>query len=204
MNCLWPSYRSAIPEGNIELIVMGKDPFPNDPVGVPFCKPSWDKQWAANSSGSVVLRALGIDRDVVELRFCRPIELFMRLASSHRIVFLNAAYAPLLNARGEPGALSLRRHKDMLEAGVQQNAVFVERAKTVLFCGEARKIHGAFQRVGAKQCAVHPDVRNRWNPSVKHQWAEVWAPGKLATRFNLSLAKLSSPVTTPGAASGAI
>lgn len=69
------------------LAVVGKDPFPQSPVGIPFCKTTWEEMTGYGCSGFYVLKSLGINIDKAKKSFS-PETLFMELASLG-IVFLN-------------------------------------------------------------------------------------------------------------------
>lgn len=57
-----PEYHEILKKKrNFSLIIMGKDPFPTDPIGIPFCKKTWDEQLGVVCSGRYVLESLGMD-----------------------------------------------------------------------------------------------------------------------------------------------
>jgi hypothetical protein len=62
---------------SFELAIMGKDPYPQDLIGIPFCKETWSDLRRDNCSGYYVLKSLGINFDKVEAYFDFPKDLFI-------------------------------------------------------------------------------------------------------------------------------
>jgi hypothetical protein len=136
----------------IKLAIVGKDPFPTNPVYIPFCKPSWKEQ--ARDSGRYVLESLGFEHEFLKKlasaknykvlclrdQFKDPISLFESLLLLG-IVFLNYFFVKI---NGE----------------VKKDPWVIESLKTGLNRYEA----------------VRPDVRNRISryQVVKIDWHRWW------------------------------
>ena len=87
-------------KSNLTLVIVGKDPFPSSPTGIPFCKETWKEQLRPNNSGLYVLKSIGIDVQNAETSYLEPSSLFHDLVSQG-IVFLNCSYH-FLNTTGLP------------------------------------------------------------------------------------------------------
>lgn len=159
------------------LTIVGKDPFPTDPVGIPFCKGTWSEQMKDNCSGSHVMASLGIDLVEVSSRLQAPRDLFYSLAVKG-VAFLNASYH-FLDAKGIP-VEDYRYVKEALDA----NGPLIEKSQAVILCGEARLLAELVDRKDMIEC-IHPDVRNRrFN---RPSWESAWLPNVLKETFGLDL-----------------
>ncbi len=169
---------------SFDLCIVGKDPYPSNPVGIPFCKSSW-AELDYRTSGTYVLRSLGIDPQTPTLP--APRDAFLRLAREG-VGFLNATYWFL----GRPFAK--RYHQDMVLADTLTNLPFLAKSRRILLCGEAAKVpwllggsslngdqKNQLEAIWVRAEAVpHPDIRNRTNPLRSQAWQNVWADGVLA------------------------
>jgi hypothetical protein len=180
-------YLDGIPLTGLQLAVVGKDPFPSNPVGIPFCKPTWDQQLAENCSGRHVLLSLGFDLSRVRSEYATPSLLFERLRAVG-IVFLNASYIYV--------GTSIRKTKHLanLQNAYQLNKPILQAAKTVLYCGEASKIQWVTSINGeGRHCVVHPDVRNKVNPCTSDRWRSWWCKNALHDSLGLILPSTEHP-----------
>lgn len=163
----------------ISVAIVGKDPFPTDAIGVPFCKSTWSEQWKNNSSGFHVLNSIGIS-EITRNGFLSPIDCFNFLALNG-VVFLNISYRFI----GEP--IRRGRHINQMQQAFQINRPIMQMAGLVLLCGEAEKnrwndfAHPNYREI------VHPDNRNRISryQSTRDQWSENWDANALNRRLNL-------------------
>lgn len=180
------SYFEGISPNGVQLAIVGKDPFPTKPNGIPFCKSSWDEQFADNCSGGHVLLSLGIRQSVRDC-FDNPTECFINLRD-HGVVFLNASYRFV----GAP--LTKKRNMIDLTEAYQRNKEVLTNAEVVLYCGEASKVRwvASIDRQGS-YCIVHPDVRNRANPLTKCRWQEWWSEGAVCRNIGLTIPSSGPP-----------
>ena len=152
----------------IRVAIVGKDPFPTNPTGVPFCKPTWSEQLEVNSSGFYMLNSIGIS-ETIRASFPLPIDCFNFLASNG-VVFLNLSYDFI--------GVTMRKglHQNQMHQAFQINRPIMQMAEVLLLCGEAKKnrwndfVHPNSMEV------VHPDYRNSFSryQSVRDQWNENW------------------------------
>ncbi len=167
-----------------ELCIVGKDPYPTNPIGIPFCKPSWPEM-DYRTSGTYVLRSLGIEPG--SEHFADPREAFLQLALEG-VGFLNSTYWFI----GRPFAK--RYHQQMVAEDTLVNLPFLAKSRRILLCGEAAKVPWLLQgtpiiaeyqdELGSiwERCESipHPDIRNRTNPRRRLAWQAVWGDGVLA------------------------
>lgn len=173
------SYLEGIPKKALQLAVIGKDPFPSDPTGIPFCKPSWDQQLDLKCSGRYVLLALGLDVTSIQEKYSKPKSLFEFLREEG-IVFLNASYVYT------GGQITQTKHLQHLKAAYTLNKSIIESARAVIYCGEASKIRWiAPIEKPESYCVVHPDVRNKNRKITSDRWRMWWGPNALIDRLNI-------------------
>lgn len=172
--------RERLRDERLCLTVVGKDPFPQAAIGIPFAKPTWEEQLRHNCSGRHVLNALGLDLTALPDQYTDPKALFMRLAAQG-VVFLNLSYH-FLN-----GPVRKRRHQLELESAARINSPILDASNAILLCGEAKKNVWYDGRRCQAECVCHPDIRNR---RLGNAWEDVWGQGCLAERYGLRLDRL--------------
>lgn len=165
------------------LTIMGKDPFPQDSIGIPFCKPDWERQTNDLCSGYHVLASLGVAFPTVRSIFTSPTDYFHHLASVKGVVFLNLSYH-FLGGK----CRKLRHRAELLQAASVNNAI-LSKSRHVLLCGEASKYDWYGNKPSYAHEIVHPDVRCRisCSPKVADQWQSWWSSGAIAKRFGITV-----------------
>lgn len=163
------------------LTIVGKDPYRDEPTGIPFCKPNWEAMCDETTSGLHVLYSLGIDVERARQQFPSPRELFISLARDHGVAFLNLCYHYL------DGDVRKVRHRAELLSANAINRPILARSNAVILCGQAKRIHWYGGRVARSIEATHPDVRNRISrhSTTRANWAKWWRPNALAGEFAL-------------------
>jgi hypothetical protein len=166
----------------IQLAIVGKDPFPKRPTAIPFCKSNWDEQLKKECSGRHVLGSLGIDIEDARKRYDVPEDLFKALRKVG-IVFLNASYQFI------EGSKLRRIHLEQLRRAHEVNLPFLKKAKTVILCGEAKRLRWLPGMKEMGIAVIHPDERNRLSryEQVKEKWEEFWSPTAISRRFQVLL-----------------
>lgn len=166
---------------DLQLVIVGKDPYPKDATGVPFCKPCWDSQTAANCSGRYVLESLGIDPEDDELHkaYPTPKHIFDELCVQG-VVFLNACFDLI------DGPITKRDHSQMLQDAYEVNESYLAVPQKVVYCGEAKKICWINEGLVVHR-AMHPDFRNKNHKDRSDRWRKWWDPGQLQRKFNLRI-----------------
>lgn len=179
-----PQYLSILQaRDEFELTIMGKDPFPQDPVGIPFCKPDWDQLNDAQCSGLHVLASLGVNVAAVRSTFIMPADYFQFLARSRGIAFLNLSYH-FLDGPCRKGA-----HRAELLQAAAVNVPVLSKSRSIVLCGEASKHRWYGNSLSHAHQVVHPDVRCRISryPQVAAQWQAWWSSGAIAQRLGISV-----------------
>lgn len=170
-------YATRLSESNaFGLVVMGKDPFPSDPIGIPFCKQTWALQLADKCSGLHVLQSLGTNLEEVQASYSQPKDYFLKLAI-RGIAFLNLSYHRV------DKSIVLKDHKHILADAYEFNRPILERAQQAILCGEASKQRWNAPLSPTQYIAIHPDIRNRNNPRRIDAWNLWWQPNAIVRRF---------------------
>lgn len=166
-----------------ELAIMGKDPFPMDPIGIPFCKPNWELQNDDLCSGHHVLASLGVNMMAVRGAFTVPADYFQYLANVKGIVFLNLSYHFL------DGPCRKGRHRAELIQAATVNNPILSKSRRVILCGEASKYCWYGNKPPHAHKVVHPDVRCRISrfSNVADQWRAWWSVNAIAHRFKVTI-----------------
>lgn len=157
-----------------DLVVVGKDPFPTAPTGIPFCKPSWAEQQKRNGCGIYVLEALGVDIPGAMALHPTPAGLFFSLAVQG-VAFLNCSYHFLGSSH------IAKRHLAYVRHAFAVNKPIVEKANVVLLCGAAQVLGDLYPRTARWTPVIHPDPRNR----MRAAWENWWSPSRLKQEYDL-------------------
>ncbi|WP_208729707.1 hypothetical protein [Corallococcus exercitus] len=169
----------------LQLLISGKDPFPTDPIGIPFCKGSWREQFDDTCSGGIVLQALGFTPEALQARFTTPADCFMRLVD-FGIGFINLSYHFL------DGAAREADEAPYLKSAAEINKPLLAKAERVLLCGEAAKMHWYAGTRPYDHIVCHPDRRNAITErdEIRMAWQATWAPGKLVQFYRVPVARI--------------
>lgn len=163
----------------LRLAIVGKDPFPTAPTGIPFCKETWQEQTSASCSGGVLLQSLGVKIGKADDRRASPKLEFISLLESG-VVVLNASYEHV----GRP----IRKCDiDVIRRGFEVNRALLDKDIDILLCGEAKKCRWLDEFDQARAIdVVHPDIRNRHSrhESVSRSWRCWWRPDAIKSWLN--------------------
>lgn len=193
MDLLKSYLEQAMETETIHLVIMGKDPFPTDSTGIPFCKPDWKKQKKGKGAGYYVLRSV-CGEDVFEeewqkKQYDEPQKLFEALGREG-LVFLNASYV-LLEGKNQ---------RQLLEASFEINEFFLRCAEHVVICGKKAETLYSYnkEKYGVKkswQHVVHPCGMSKGNKKensrgkeIGKEWQEWWGTGgAIKKKFKLDI-----------------
>ena len=167
----------------IKLVIVGKDPFPTDAMGIPFCKEKWD-MFQKNQSGIKVVES--IDKDYEKKKNMAPKAYFMYLAENG-MVLLNASYYFL-----EGEKVSRKRHFEFVRKSLKINFPFLCKADHVFLCGDAYKmINWVVDGLSDKKHKVmHPSPQaynSARGKDKKQEWKKYWSPGVIQKMLKLKL-----------------
>jgi uracil DNA glycosylase len=185
---------------SVQLVIVGKDPYPNDATDIPFLKTRMDALFKPSCSGGIVLEAIGCNADFLCEKYKDDKEGTLKLFLALRdkgIVFLNAIY------RTQNVGRKIRKRHDfneLMNAYSNYNEPVLQKAQHVIYCGEAKKVQQWVQgspQVDDKNihAVPHPDKRNSYSKrdEVQAKYKKWWSPGKLQRNCNLELPKGVTP-----------
>lgn len=165
-----------------EVIIMGKDPYPTAPNGIPFCKDTWEELCADNCCGKSVLNSLGFNLELEREKYKTPIDFFLSLIDL-KIGFLNLIYS-----YNNGKSITRKWNIEKLNSGFTVNEQILNKAKNIVLCGEAKKLKWMSKSYFEKSFeVVHPDNRNKisYREKTRTNWSENWAKDSLKNKFNL-------------------
>ncbi len=169
------AYLNAINStATIKLVIVGRDPYPKCPTGIPFMKKEWS-DLDGRSAGFHVINSL-VDKFPPTKKFKSPID-FAFFVLDFGVVFLNASYHYLCSE-----TISKKRHYSFIESAFVTNFPILERANRVLLCGDAAKmlrlVTGLDEINGL--AVPHPALQGRnSNKFDKQAWDHYWSAHKL-------------------------
>jgi hypothetical protein len=179
---------------SLQLVIVGKDPYPNDATDIPFLKTRMDALFKPNCSGGIVLKAIGYDPDHLRKKYKDDEEGTLKLFLDLRdegIVFLNALYRTDREEFGRKiGKADLAGLKEAYE---KYNKPVLHKARRVIYCGAAKKVPQWIKeapQVNDKNihAVPHPDKRNGYSRyrEVREKYEKWWSPRALQ-EWNLEL-----------------
>jgi hypothetical protein len=151
----------------IKLAIVGKDPYPDGALGLPFAKKDMSSQDKCDS-GYVILWALGIkffpqnENDVNKL--------FKELLQKG-IVFLNVSYKYL----GKREPLKKSVHLPYLQCANSINKAILNHAQSVLLCNSAKNGFLWPNNLNKKTKPTNFRIENHPSGNNARQWKQTWA-----------------------------
>jgi hypothetical protein len=144
---------------SIKFLFIGKDPYPNDANGIPFCKDLKIEMQKDNCSGRHLLMGFGIniDKDSRD-----PENIFFELLSKHGIGFVNASYYYI-------GKDKLSK-EEIQFSELKNSKLFAKAAIIISTIGSQKLINKYVNPIKNAISVYHPDVRNRNNPKTNKKW----------------------------------
>lgn len=151
----------------IKLVVVGKDPYPEGALGLPFAKKDMSSQDKCDS-GFVILWALGIaffpqNKDDVN-------KLYKELLQEG-IVFLNVSYKYL----GKRVPLEKSIHLPYLHCANSFNKIILDHAQSVLLCNSAKNGFLWPNNLNKKTKPANIMIGNHPSGNNAKQWKQTWA-----------------------------
>lgn len=151
----------------IKLVVVGKDPYPEGALGLPFAKKDMSSQDKCDS-GFVILWALGIaffpqNKDDVN-------KLYKELLQEG-IVFLNVSYKYL----GKRVPLEKSIHLPYLHCANSFNKIILDHAQSVLLCNSAKNGFLWPNNLNKKTKPANIMIENHPSGNNAKQWKQTWA-----------------------------
>jgi len=169
-------YRTlAASSKQIRLVLLGKDPYPTGPTGIPFVKDNW-ATLNKNSAGYNVFCSLCGKETLSQSPSPRALALEL---AARGIVFLNCSYHYL---RKE--VLNKYKHFRYVKLAYEGNRIFLERADRVILCGQAYPMLAWVKHdlnMDKYKSAPHPSRQARNRINDQSQWDEYWQEKALSS-----------------------
>lgn len=157
---------------SVNLVVLGKDPYPTDPIGIPFMKGTWSEM-DRNSSGFHIFNSIfgGLPSSD---KYESPKD-YANYLLSQGIVFLNCSYHYLKKEK-----LSKIKHKNCLDDAGIINIPILLKSQRIILCGkEVSSVMLASSIDNNKFIeAPHPSRLSR--TSKKEDWDKIWGHNQLS------------------------
>lgn len=115
----------------VHLAIVGRDPYPSNPIGIPFAKRTLEETFAS-TSGKHLFPALGIDTTKWK-QSGRDVKKFYSELCRKGIIFLNVSYKFLEHD------FVKKRISPYLRCANTYNKYILERCNRILLCGDADK-----------------------------------------------------------------
>jgi hypothetical protein len=169
-------YSKAKSMDSIRLLIVGQDPYPTNSNGVAFCKDSYYELFQDDCSGGIVLKSMGIDKEMARLISRKnPKNLFYELLTSCGICFVNV-FNKLYDR------LSIEEIKLAAEEACQFNMPIVQKSKTIVLLGKGRTkntFDEFYSGINYQHVLIHPSQKARAGNET--EWSEAWESAKLAS-----------------------
>lgn len=162
--------KSSVNLKPIKLAIVGKDPYPDGAIGLPFAKKDMTSQDKCES-GYVILWALGLfffpqNEDDVN-------NLYNRLLQEG-IVFLNVSYKYL----GKRESLKKSVHLPYLQCANSINKIILDHAQSVLLCNSAKNGFLWTNNLNEKNLSINFKIKNHPSGNNAKQWCQIWAENR--------------------------
>lgn len=165
--------------------IVGQDPYPSNPSGIPFCKRTFNELFERTENsrccGQDVLFSLGFREEVVRRRFEKPTDVFYDLLEKGMVV-LNISYE-LLDAPyvKDQTTEDFRKkmfavNKDKIDQAHTYNQPILEKAEKIFLLGDFRTapiFENYYAGLSATEVLIHPSGNNL-KGNTKEKWKATW------------------------------
>lgn len=161
-------YFKSLDYKSVRIVIVGRDPYPQGAMGIPFCKKTW-KELDNRSAGRIILKTYHEININLE-----PVDSFYAMAQNG-IIVVNASYFIL----GERYTLNkhyiyVKESWDLINKKIFLN---LNKSVQILLCGDAKKMLNKEFLIEAGVVAKikevsHPCLQSRNKNSKK--WDETW------------------------------
>ena len=172
----------------LNIIFVGRDPYPNDSMGIPFCKNEINKLRKTNCSGRYLLRGFGVD--IMEKKyddFQNTEDMFFSLLMDKGIGLVNASYFPI-SKKAEKYQIKLSSYLNNLLFSLEGPKVIMTKSAEVLFKMKEKPLESGYKLLETPSIQMpikdtwsivcHPDFRNSRREDHKTFWQELDGIGK--------------------------
>ncbi len=159
-------YKELLEINTINILIIGKDPYPTSPNGIPFCKDDINDLKKSNCSGKYLLFGLGIDLDK-ETR--NPEDIFFNLLRKDKIGFINSSYFFL-------GKRKITSNE--IEYSESINKPILKKSQIIVATKSSLKILKEYNKLPDNIIEIsHPDNRNKNSryEKVRNSWSAIYS-----------------------------
>lgn len=159
----------------IKLVIVGKDPYPTNPIGIPFAKQTL-KDTFESDSGKYLFPSMGVDVSRW-MQSNASVETFYDKMLENGIFFLNICYR-FLNHK-----LQKNIHSIYLKCANSVNRAILDKSQNIVFCGDAcvgifwANGYTAYQKGSSGNYIVYPNANYACHPSDPKKsgnWNQYW------------------------------
>ncbi len=172
-------YQAATELKEIDLLIIGQDPYPKDANGVAFCKNELEQFFDESCCGKDLLFSLGMSEDFVRKGFANPRHCFQNLLVKHKICFINASNAVTKDMNETQLELILEESKEF-------NLPFLKKAKQIIILGTGKTkeyYHRYNCGIEYTEAVIHPTGRNK--KEYLSQWKKIWGTNYLQIKYDI-------------------
>ena len=170
-------HRIAIEYADINMLIVGQDPYKSFSNGVAFCMNSYYNLYE-DTSGKTVLESLGYTKEVARLKSRKnPEGLFIYLLLEHGICFVNIFDEVLEN-------LSVFERIQSAERAKIVNFPIVKKSNYIVLLGKSitkTEFVKYYPNVRVDKVLIHPSSRNKSDNF--EEWSEIWSTNYLEVTF---------------------
>lgn len=180
--------------------IVGQDPYPHKPSGIPFCKLTFDELFrkevegkSKRCCGQDLLCSLGLSENIVRERFNAPTAVFYYLLE-HGIVVLNVSYqlldAPFVKDQttADFRAKMFAVNDGKIREAYAYNRPIIEKAEKIFLLGKFKTaliFEKYYEGLNEMEILVHPSRYNATGKE-KEEWKEVWETKYLLSKIKSS------------------
>lgn len=161
---------------SFELTIVGRDPYPTEPIDIPFMIHSWNGL-DGKSAGRYLVRS--IYGSIPEVKYGYPLCFAFHMLDCG-VVLLNSSYHYLRKETIN------QKHKDFIKEAYSVNKPIFDKSKTVLLCGDASNMMKFVNtKLNSKKFIpiIHPCPLSKVQGDVK-EWDKYWSDNALKKMKN--------------------
>lgn len=169
-------FDTLLTQDKIKILIVGRDPYPNGKMGIPFCKTDIKDMRKFNCSGNHLLKGLGID---IAKTNKNPVQIFHDLLQTEGIGFVNASYFFIGDKRPKRYQVKFSNYINQPIFEKSEKIVLTKSAKQLLRTRD-KKINDSYKpMINANiqmpirdnwTTVCHPDNRNIKRPEHFELW----------------------------------
>jgi hypothetical protein len=186
-------YQASEQLSKLKAVIIGQDPYPNNAMGIAFCKRCFDKLFENSCCGQHLLFSLGLTKKCILKHFEKPEDVFYYLLENG-IAILNISYK-LLDAPFIPGQTSKdfndklfsKNEKKILEAR-NFNQSFLKKSEKIFVLGKSKTsaiFLEYYKEFKATETLLHPSNYTRDSA----EWRKIWGSRYLINKITSSIAE---------------